>query len=550
MAPTQAPALDPFEIRRQLAKKKLSWFVRESWPILEPTKKLIWNWHLDAICDHIQAILEGWIQSQKTGIPSKVRSLLCNVPPGSMKSRIISVCLVPWMWGRCPSWRAICFAGAQTNMMRDSIWCRELIESKWYKEVFKPDWGMAEDQNAKGNYKNTAGGSRISITVGSNILGARGDALILDDPHGKGDEGLTDVKREAALSWWDQSAADRLNDLRTDIRIGIMQRLHEEDWAGHVLKTGEWEHLCIPMEYVPGHRKMVPEVTETETKLKWVNEPTWIGWQDPRTMPGELMMPARWELDTLKPVRIRLGAAGYSGQYQQDPSAAEGNLFKEAWFRYYIDGGDHYVLGTANGERIVPKKRGIKRRFQTADFAFSTKEDADYTVISTWDLTWSNELILVHVKRGKWEDPDAETVLETNYRFWRPSYVAIEKKQNGATILQRLGKHNRLRTRELLAEVDKKTRATPAIVDMSNGIIFFPKNADWLEDCKKELKIFPNGSHDDFVDTLSYAVIEKSSALSRILDYGRIANPHSPDQGARNGENQISESVSNAPVEV
>ena len=549
MAPTQAPALDPFEIRRQLAKKKLSWFVRESWPILEPTTRLVWNWHMEAMCDHIQAMLEGWIKSQKTGIQYPVRNLLTTVPPGSSKSRVTSVCAVAWMWGHFPSSRFLCFSSNPRVSIRDSMFCREIIKSEWYKAVFKPEWKIAEDQDAKGNYRNDAGGSRVAIGVGAKLLGERGDFIIVDDPHGSYEDVQSDLIRQGVLDWWDQIACNRLNNMVLGMRFGVMQRLHEDDWAGHILKSGEWEHLCIPMEYVPGHRKMVPEKTETEIKIKWVNEPTWLGWRDPRTLPGELLCPKRWTPEVLVAEKIRLRDAGYSGQNQQDPAAAEGNLFKEAWFRYYIDGGDHYVLGTANGERIVSKKR-IKRRFQTADFAFSTKESADYTVISTWDLTWANELILVHVRRGKWEDPDVEQILEADYALFRPFYVAIEKKQNGATILQRLGRHNRLRTRELLADVDKMTRARTAIVDMSNGIIFFPKNADWLEDCKKELKIFPNGSHDDFVDTLSYAVIEKSSALSRILDYGRIANPHSPDQGARNGENQISESVSNAPVEV
>ncbi len=534
-----APTLDPFEIRRQLARKKLSWFMRESWPILEPSTKFVWNWHLEAVCEHVQAMFMGWIESQRTGVPYKVRNLMITEPPGSAKSRTTSVCAVAWMWGHAPSTRFMCFSSNPRVSMRDSMYCRELVESQWYQTVFKPDWKMAEDQNAKGNYRNTAGGSRVAIGAGARLLGERASIQIYDDVHGSYADVQSDLIRNGVIDWADQVAMNRLNDMRLDMRIGIGQRLHNDDWPGHALKSGEWEHLCIPMEYVPGHRKLVPENLETEVRLKWSNEPTWLGWLDPRTIPGELLCPGRWSPEVVEQEKKRLGPSGYSGQYQQDPTAAEGNLFKRAWLRGYIDGGDHYILGTPNGDRIVPKKR-IKRRFQTADFAFSTKEAADYTVISTWDVTWSNELILVHVCRGKWEDPDAEIQLESNYNLWRPSYVAIEKKQNGATILQRVGRHNRIRTRELLADSDKKTRASAAIIDMSNSLIFFPKNADWYEDCTQELMAFPNGEHDDFVDTLSYAVIEKSSALSKILDYGQISNPHNPSadvpQGVSNGE--------------
>ena len=114
-------------------------------------------------------------------------------------------------------------------------------------------------------------------------------------------------------------------------------------------------------------------------------------------------------------------------------------------------------------------------------------------------------------------------------------------------MLQRIGKHNRIRTRELIADTDKKTRATSAIIDMSNGLIFFPQNADEMPDCIAELMDFPNGEHDDFVDNVSYAVIEKSSSLSMILDYGRVQNPHTQEQDASQG---VPHGQKQSPVEV
>lgn len=507
------------------AYESLAVFVRESWLVLEPTTKLVWNWHLDAICEHVQAALEGWMENQRTGAKPPVQNLLINVPPGSMKSRIVSVCAFAWMWLHWPSWRAIFISSNPRVALRDAVYCRELITSDWYQKTFSPKWDFAEDQNAKGNYRNDAGGERKAIGVGSKLTGERGDALIIDDPH-DANEVQSDVIRQGVLDWYDQTACNRVNDLNTSLRIGIGQRLHDADWSGHVLASGEWEHLCIPMEYVPGHAKLFPKMDNGEKKLIWLDVPTFIGWHDPRKEEKQLMCPVRFPKITVDSERTRLGSAGYSAQHQQDPMAAEGNEFKKEWFQHYQSEPEYYVLHSRkHGVKRLLKSKCVKR-FSTVDTAFSSKETADYTVIATWDVTPENELILVDITRGHFEDPDAEREIEKVYVKLRPQYMAIEDKQNGATILQRMAKHNRVRTRALKADTDKKTRASLAIVDCENGLFYFPAVAPWLVDYEMELLKFPNGAHDDQVDVTAYAAIEKGQALSRINAWGEVSSAH------------------------
>ena len=75
----------------------LSEFVQQSWEVLEPSTNLDWNWHLDVVCDHVQAVLFDWLAKQSNPEHNqRAQNLLVNIPPGSMKSRIVAVCMPAW----------------------------------------------------------------------------------------------------------------------------------------------------------------------------------------------------------------------------------------------------------------------------------------------------------------------------------------------------------------------------------------------------------------------------------------------------------------------
>src|SRR4029077_10776545 len=119
----------------------LAEFVSAAWHVIEPETPLVWNWHINVLCDHIQGQLVGAFHRSKGNFSDKwAQDLILNVPPGTMKSLILNVFAVAWVWLWRPGWRVICASGNPRISMRDSIRCRDLLESQWYRETFNVSW--------------------------------------------------------------------------------------------------------------------------------------------------------------------------------------------------------------------------------------------------------------------------------------------------------------------------------------------------------------------------------------------------------------------------
>src|SRR5258707_11615896 len=226
------------------ARNHLNKFVRAAWPIVEPSTVLKWNWHIDAISEHLEAVTNKQIQR-----------LVINIPPGHMKSLIVSVFWPAWVWITKPEWKGLFSSYASELAIRDSVKCRTIIESDWYRQGFQNGWNLSADQNRKDFFQNTKQGFRISLSVGGKGTGFRGDAVIVDDPLNAADA-TSKAIRDSTIAWWDQTMSSRLNDQATGARVIIMQRLHEDDLTGHVLLTGGWEHLCLPSEFEPKRKSV------------------------------------------------------------------------------------------------------------------------------------------------------------------------------------------------------------------------------------------------------------------------------------------------------
>ncbi len=385
------PAVEAELVRR--ARSKLSVFSRLAWHVLEPTTPLEWNWHLDAICDHVQAVLDGWVAVQRargSGLPDPpqtIQNLVMNVPPGTGKSRFVSVLALPWMWLRWPTWRAMFISGNPRVVLRDADLCRVLLEHEWYRSTFSPTWSLAKDQNAKGFYRNTAGGTRMAIGTGAKITGDRADAGFFDDPN-DADEMRSAVYRQGVLDWYDSAAGNRVNDLRSSTRILIQQRLHEQDLTGHLLKQGGWDHLCVPQEFEPARAT-----------------PTAIGWRDPRTAEGELMHPARFTPAVVAAEKARMGPTTYAGQHQQRPVPAGGSLFKEAWFEF-VDPG------------AVPKLTRVARAWDMAATDPNGTNDPDHTAGVKVGVDAAGTYYVMNVRRTRTGPLGTEQFVGPNGRPW------------------------------------------------------------------------------------------------------------------------------------
>ena len=231
------------QVRAEKMKRSLKLFTKNSWQSIEPAREFYDNWHIDAISEHLQAVVEG-----------DIRRLIINVPPRHMKSISVAVCLPAWTWTIQPNKRFLYASYAGSLSIRDSVKCRRLIDSKWYQQYFGDIFNLTTDQNQKQRFENDQNGQRIATSVDGALTGEGGDIIVVDDPHNVREAESSKV-RESVLDWWDQAMQTRLNDPKTGAFIIIMQRVHENDLTGHILANeyNDWDHLCLPARYEFNH---------------------------------------------------------------------------------------------------------------------------------------------------------------------------------------------------------------------------------------------------------------------------------------------------------
>jgi len=452
----------------------LSNFFRDSWHVLEPSTDLAWNWHIEAICDHIQELFFDWLKHREDPqYIQRARNLVINIPPGSAKSRVISVCTPAWIWTYYPSFKMIFLSANPRVALRDSVLCRDLIESEWYQTTFKPSWELRSDQNAKSSYWNTAGGFRNANGFNSRITGSRADCLTWDDPH-DAEEVNSDALRLAVIERWDNAIRNRVNDPKSSIRLGIMQRLHDGDLTGHVDKSGEWEKLVIPQEF---------EGDKT---------PTFTGWRDPRTEQGELMFPDRFPRSVVEQEKKNLGSYGYAGQHQQRPVPREGGMIKLAWFQ-------RYSVPPANPEKVVI----------SWDTASKAKELSCPWVCGVWSVYQGNYYLL-YVFRKQMEYPEGRRTAFNLALQWNPDEILIEDKSTGQSLIQEFklgvvesGLKRYFNIIPVQPDADKVTRIATESTAIEAGRVFLPESASWLPDYELEMTTCPNCSTFDQVDMTS-----------------------------------------------
>jgi predicted phage terminase large subunit-like protein len=474
------------EIERELERRKLlgslEAFAQAAWHVVEPSTELVWNWHLSALAQHLEAVTAG-----------QLRRLVINIPPGTMKSLMSSVFWPAWVWAKTPEWRGLfCSYGADLAI-RDSVKCRGLIESDWYQEMFvKGAWHLAGDQNVKSYYVNSRTGFRISLSVGGKTTGFRGDAIVIDDPL-NALEVYSKAARDECRRWYDQALSSRLNDLRTGAIVLIMQRLHEEDLTAHLLKKGGWEHLCLPSEYEPERASR-----------------TSIGWKDPRTAAGELLFPQRFPREVLDAAAVDLGSAGYAGQHQQRPAPAEGGMFKRTWWRFWRhawedDVADHPELGDLRARTVVlPEK--FDRMALSWDCAFKGTKESDFVAGGAWGSVGADKFLVDLV----WDQLTfTKTVAELRAQVKRyPQATAklVEEKANGAAVIDTLQKE----ITGIIAvdpEGGKEARAAATTPQVEAGNVYIPLHAKWRDKYIEEHAVFPKAAHDDAVDQQSQILL-------------------------------------------
>lgn len=495
-------------VQARIAQRSLADFARDAWPIIEPGTHLQWNWHLDVICEHLQAVTDG-----------RVRRLIVNVPPRTMKSRLISVLWPAWVWMHDPAsrWMFASYSGdlatdhsVDTRTILTAAGGREnggtIIEQLGYQGVLDlvgQTWRLAGDMNLKTRVQNTERGSRLATSVTAKATGFGGDYIVADDPH-NALEIQSDQMRERVLKWWSGTMSSRGNNPMTVRRVIVMQRLHERDLTGDLIdRDAGYVHLCLPMEYEPEHPHVTPPVIDLPDGT------TLPG--DQRTTPGELLWPDRYGPDQIRELQRDLGSYGYSGQYQQRPTPAEGGILKRPWWRYYPPDTD---LTTQQWDAV----------YTTWDTALKAKTTSDYTVGIAWGVRGPDRYVL-RVVRGQWPIGEAITQMIAMHAWIRENVQAEATPQHYVEAAA-MGPDLIAATRAkvpgvtpLTADTDKVARANSVAPVLEAGNVYVPgfPNADLsgydpartpaaTQDVIEECAAFPNGANDDQVDAVVYGL--------------------------------------------
>lgn len=238
---TQLP--DPRQLERDLCERSFRDFIRHAWRIVEPGTTYLHNWHIDAIAEHLEAVHRR-----------EIRRLVINIPPGFMKSLTCSVFWPAWSWTHSPQTKWITASYADRIARRDATRARRLMESQWYQSLWGNRWRPQPDDWTKDRYSNSSAGVRIAVTVAGSITGEHADHQLVDDPVKPLDASNKKIdtgKLLECIEWWDETMSSRVTSAEFTTRTIIMQRLHDRDLSGHVLRRGGYEHLNLPMRYEP-----------------------------------------------------------------------------------------------------------------------------------------------------------------------------------------------------------------------------------------------------------------------------------------------------------
>jgi predicted phage terminase large subunit-like protein len=462
-------------------------FVEHAWSIAEPGVSFVPGWHVDAICEHLEAVTRG-----------QIRNLLITVPPRHTKSYLVSVFWPCWEWIDHPERRWLFSSYAESLAIRDSVKSRRLIQTPWYRTNW-PHVELLAGQSEKRRYEILGGGYRIAAGVGGSITGEGGDRVMADDPNNV-NEAESDTVRRGVIDWWDTVMSTRLNDPKTSAKVIIMQRCHQADLAGHVLEQGGYEHLSLPARY------------EGEKRA------TSIGWSDPRSEPGELLWPARFGEKEIADLERALGSYAAAGQLQQRPSPAEGGMLKRHWWRYWRPASVTLPPvpvkmpdGSIASVEAVPLPARLDVEIQSWDMAFKDLASCDFVVGQAWGALGADRFALDQV-RDRLDFPATLQAVRAFSAKW-PWAVAklVEDKANGPAVIAML-QHEIAGLIPVEPQGGKQARAAAVSPQIEAGNVYLPHPslAPWVEGFIEECATFPNGKHDDQVDTATQALIRLS----------------------------------------
>lgn len=431
-------------------------FFHKVFGTLEPGTPLSDGWAYMHLCWQLDRVRRG-----------ELKRLIINVPPRSGKSILASVAWPMFVMGHDPTKRLICISHTEELARKFSIDRREIAQAPWFERLF-PDFAIRKARDLE--LATTQNGFSFASGVGGAILGKGADIVIIDDPI-KALAALSKAERRRVNEFYDNTLITRLNNKVDGAIVLIMQRLHQEDLCGHVMEKGDWEVVSLPA------------IATEEAAFQLSDDPR----HRHRRLAGDLLHPEREPMEVLEQMRRVQGSMLFQAQYQQAPVAPGGNVIKRDWLRFY---------DTAPA---------VERTVVSWDTASTLGETSDYSVGTVWGSV-GMDFYLLDIVRGKFEAPDLRRKIIEVSRHWRADATIVEDTELGRALTQDLRVNGDLRPLLQQPQFDKEARLLAQAARFETGQVHLPNEAPWLAEYVSELTAFPNGRHDDQVDSTSQAL--------------------------------------------
>jgi predicted phage terminase large subunit-like protein len=417
----------------------------------------------------------------------KILRLIINMPPRSLKSHLASIALPAFILGHNPSAQIICVSYAQDLADRLARECRSVMSMPFYQRLFPTR--LSPQKQATAEFETMQKGYRLSTSVGGVLTGRGADVLIIDDPL-KPNEAIWDSSRQAVNEWYDNTLYSRLNDKARGAIVSVMQRVHEDDLVGHVLRQEPWEQLSFPA-IAEGDEEYLFETPYGRRTFK--------------RKAGEALHPEREPLDVLERIRQTIGSYNFAAQYQQAPAPLGGGLIKAEWFQTY--------------DQLPERFDNVLQSWDTASVA---AELNSHSVCTTWGIA-EKHLYLQNVFRKRLDYPDLKRAVRNQAQIFEANVVLIENRASGIQLIQELVTEGVRGVTKYEPEGDKVMRMHAQTAFVEAGFVHLPRKAPWLADYLHELVVFPKGACDDQVDSTSQALdwVQRAKSCSGWFEYYR-----------------------------
>lgn len=436
-------------------------YMKAAWPIIEPSRPLVWAWSLDLILEHLAAVDSG-----------QITRLIINVPPRSLKSSAVSIAWPTWSWTKTP-WKRWIFSSYSSGLsVKHSIDRRRILESEWYLKNWGDSCRLESDQNQKAVYQNTQRGVMYATSVGGSITGMGGDVIVVDDLINP-QEAESKIQRESSILFVRNTLLTRLDDKKTGAIVAIEQRTHNLDLSGTLLREGGWVHVKLPAE-APARSVVKFPLSDREI----VREE------------GSVICEEREDKATLAKQKIAMGTRAYAAQYQQEPIATDSGHFHIGWWKRHI---------------VLPIADTIYHWSWDTAMEDGMENDCSVGMLFAHNAYGT---FLDHVVRGRWQYPELKRVMKAEWEA-RPAHtLLIEDCVSGKSLAQELIRSTNLPVIPVKPAGDKVFRASlcspyveagrVSLKEMSEGV-----DAPWVADFLEETSMFPQVAHDDQVDAFS-----------------------------------------------